>query len=175
MNWRPFYTFPRISGLPKMLLYAAMDLWLVRHGEAVPENVDLSRPLSAEGFRTVSNVASVLAGRMGILDLVAASGKLRARQTAEILAAAAGYPSDRIAETSALSPGASPDAFLEFLEERKDNGNMLCAGHLPSIANIASCLLSAGDPVRLVFNPGTVCMIRLSSIRRGVGELILLY
>ena len=158
-----------------MLKYAAMDLWLVRHGEAVPENVDPSRPLSAEGFRSISEVASVLACRMGNLELAAASGKRRARQTAEIMAAAAGYPSDRVAETATLSPGAAPEAFLEFLEEHKDKGNILCAGHLPSIAIIASFLLSAGDPVRLVFNPGTVCRIRLSSIRRGAGELILLY
>lgn len=158
-----------------MIRYAAMDLWLVRHGEAVPENVDPSRPLSAEGFRWISEVASVLACRIGNIDLVAASGKLRARQTAQILAASAGYPSDRIAETSALSPGASPEAFLEFLEEQKGNGTILCAGHLPSIAHIASCLLSAGDPVRLVFNPGTACLIRLSSIRRGAGELVFLY
>ena len=158
-----------------MLKYAAMDLWLVRHGEAVPENVDPSRPLSAEGFRSISEVASVLACRMGNLELAAASGKRRARQTAEIMAAAAGYPSDRIAETAALSPGASPEAFLEFLEEQKGKGNILCAGHLPSIALVASFLLSTGDPVRLVFNPGTVCRIRLSSIRRGAGELFFLY
>lgn len=152
-----------------------MDLWLVRHGEAVPENVDPSRPLSAEGIRSISKTASLLTGRIGPLDLVASSGKLRARQTAEIFAAAAGYPADRIVETAALSPGAAPGAFLHFLHEQEGKGNILCAGHLPSVALIASFLLSAGDPVKLAFGAGSVCHISLSSIRRGSGELILLF
>lgn len=150
------------------------DLWLVRHGEAVPEDVDPARPLTAEGSRAISAAAYVIAGRMGNPDLVAASGKRRARQTAEIFAAAAGYPGENIVETPALSPGASPEAFLSFLEEHKDKGTVLCAGHLPSIALFASFLLSSGDPIRLAFGPGTACHIRLSGIRRGAGELALL-
>jgi phosphohistidine phosphatase len=152
-----------------------MDLWLVRHGEAVPEAIDPSRPLSVEGARSISEAASTLAGRLGRLDLVAASGKLRARQTAEILAAAAGYPADRIIETKALSPGAAPEDFIAFLEDQEENRTVLCVGHLPSIARFASTLLSAGDPVKLVFEAGTACCVRLTAIRSGAGELILLY
>lgn len=151
-----------------------MDIWLVRHGEAVPEKVDPSRPLSAEGTRSISETASLLGGKIGALDLVASSGKRRARQTAEIFAAAAGYPANRIVETAALSPGAAPVAFLDFLKEQEGKGNILCAGHLPSVALIASFLLSAGDTIKLVFDAGSVCHIRLPSIQRGGGELILL-
>jgi len=150
-----------------------MDLWLVRHGEAVPASVDPTRPLSADGIRAVSAAASALSGKLGRLDLAASSGKLRARQTAEILCAAAGYPSDRLEETQALSPDAAPERFLAFLEEHKGKENILCVGHLPSIALIASSLLSAGDPVKLVFDAGSVCRIRLAAIRRGSGELLL--
>lgn len=150
-----------------------MDLWLVRHGEAVPESVDPGRPLSVEGIRSITAVASALSGKFERLDLAAASGKLRARQTAEILCVAAGYPADRIEETRALSPDAAPDGFLAFLEEHKEKENILCVGHLPSIALIASSLLSAGDPVKLVFGAGSVCRIRLAAIRRGAGELLL--
>lgn len=149
------------------------DLWLVRHGEAVPESLDPSRPLTAEGARAVSDAASLLAGRLGRLDLVAASTKRRARQTAEILAAAAGYPADKIVETAALSPSATPEAFLAFLEEQEGKESVLCAGHLPSIARFAAFFLSPGDPVNLVFGPGTACHIRLSALRRGAGELVL--
>lgn len=150
-----------------------MELWLVRHGEAVSASVDPARPLSANGIRAVSAAASALSGRLGRLDLAASSGKLRARQTAEILCAAAGYPSDRLEETQALSPDAAPERFLAFLEEHKGKENILCVGHLPSIALIASSLLSAGDPVKLVFDAGSVCRIRLAAIRRGSGELLL--
>lgn len=150
-----------------------MDLWLVRHGEAVPESVDSARPLSHDGIRTVSAAASALSGKLGRLDLAAFSGKLRARQTAEILCAAAGYPADRLEETPALLPDAASETFIAFLEEHRGKENILCVGHLPSIARIASSLLSAGDPVKLVFEAGSVCRIRLSAIRRGSGELLL--
>lgn len=150
-----------------------MDLWLARHGEAVPASLDLSRPLSAEGIRAVSAVAATIAEAMGRPHLVAASRKRRARQTAEILGAAAGYPDDRIEETNALSPEASPDEFLSFLDANGGGDCILCVGHLPSIARIASCFLSAREPIRLVFNPGSICRIRLASIAPGKGDLLL--
>jgi phosphohistidine phosphatase len=151
-----------------------MDLWLARHGDAVPPGVDPRRPLSEEGVRSVRAAASALSGKIGRLDLVAASGKLRALQTARIFCEAAGYPPDRIEETKALSPDADADSFLAFLTGCTGKENVLCVGHLPSIAIFASSLLSAGDPVRLVFGAGSVCRIRLDSLRRGAGELILL-
>ncbi|OGP77008.1 MAG: hypothetical protein A2Z13_03650 [Deltaproteobacteria bacterium RBG_16_64_85] len=149
-----------------------MDLWLVRHGEAVPKSVDPARPLSTDGIRSLSAAASALSGKIGRLDLVATSGKLRARQTAEIFCAAAGYPAGGIEETKALSPDATPEMFLAFIEEQGGRENILCVGHLPSIALIASALLSAGDPLRLVFGAGSVCGIRLDTIRRGAGKLL---
>lgn len=150
-----------------------MDLWLVRHGEAVHEREDPTRPLSPEGGRAVSAVAETLAGRMGTFDLVAASGKKRALQTALIFAESAKYPAGRIVETGALSPGATPETFLEFLAGCTGADRLLCVGHLPSIAAFASFFLSPGDPVQLAFGPGTVCRIRIEALRRGGGELLL--
>ncbi len=150
-----------------------MDLWLVRHGEAVSERVDPARPLSPEGARAVSAVAESLAGTMGSFDLVASSGKKRALQTAVIFAEAAKYPSGRVVETGALSPGAIPEAFLAFLAGCTGSDRLLCVGHLPSIASIASFFLSHGDPVQLAFRPGTVCRIRVEALRRAGGELLL--
>jgi len=150
-----------------------MDLWLVRHGEAVPEREDPARPLSPEGARAIRAIVESLAGKTGPFDLVAASGKKRAIQTAAIWAEAAGYPAVKIAETAALAPNATPEAFLGFLEDRGEEGRILCVGHLPSIAAIASFFLSDGDLVRLVFAPGTACRIRLEALRRGAGELLL--
>ncbi len=151
------------------------DLWLARHGDAVPADVDPERPLSAAGAAGVAAVADALSGRMGPFDLVASSGKRRARQTAEILVAAAGYPADRVVDTEALGPNAAVESFLDFLAACGSAGSVLCVGHLPSLADFASFFLAAGDPVRLAFGPGTVCRIRLNALRRGCGELILLF
>jgi phosphohistidine phosphatase len=154
---------------------ALMDLWLVRHGEAVSAQMNPARPLTPEGVRSVSAIAETLAGKMGSFDLVAASGKKRALETAAILAKATGYPVDRIAETAVLSPNATPEAFLAFLKGSGEAQRLLCVGHLPSIASIAAYLLSPGDPVQLAFDPGSVCRIRVGALRRGGGELLFFF
>ena len=150
-----------------------MDLWLVRHGEAVSAREDPARPLSPEGVRAVSETARFLAGKLGPIDLVAASGKRRALQTAAIFAEAAGYPAGRIVETEVLSPAAAPAAFVAFLGECGEAGRVLCVGHLPSIAGVASYFLSPDAAVPLVFAAGTVCRLRVETLRPGGGELLL--
>ena len=88
-----------------------MDLWLVRHGEAVPEREDPTRPLTPEGERAIREVVNAVSGMMGPLDFVAASGKKRAVQTAGIFAEAAGSVTVRSARSTsvqailAVSPG----------------------------------------------------------------------
>ena len=74
-----------------------MRLYLVQHGEAVPEDADPSRPLSETGNRDVARVAAFLATADIRVSRVLHSGKLRAGQTAELCAAklapgAAGRP-----------------------------------------------------------------------------------
>ncbi len=151
------------------------ELWLVRHGDAVPSDVDPERPLSPGGEAAIAAAAAARAGRMGTFDLVASSGKRRARQTAEILGAAAGYPADRVVDTETLGPNAPVDSFLGFLGTCAAAGSVLCVGHLPSLADFASYFLTDGDPPHLEFDAGTVCRIRVQALRRGGGQLILFY
>ena len=68
-----------------------MDVFLVQHGEAVSAEQDAQRPLSEAGRAATTTAARYLAARGNqFLDPPIAglwhSGKLRARQTAEILA-----------------------------------------------------------------------------------------
>jgi len=72
--------------VPKWWQKAALDIYLIQHAESVPEKEDPARPLSDEGKVTVEKVGA-LAARLGIKpDLIFHSERLRARQTAEILA-----------------------------------------------------------------------------------------
>ena len=61
-------------------------LYLVQHGEATKETEDPARPLTEHGRQEVVKVARALARvRLGV-SVIAHSGKLRARQTAELQA-----------------------------------------------------------------------------------------
>ena len=57
-----------------------MRLYLVQHGDAVPERLDPERPLSVAGRREVEAVGRLLAGAGARVAHVVHSGKLRAQQ-----------------------------------------------------------------------------------------------
>jgi len=69
-----------------------MELYLVRHGQAAARDGEVSRALTEHGAEVVEQVAA-FAARAGVkVDEVRHSGKLRAHQTAEILAKALAPP-----------------------------------------------------------------------------------
>ena len=63
-----------------------MKLYLVQHGLAQAKETDPDRPLTDEGKKDIDNLASFLQKAEINPDRVIHSGKLRARQTADILA-----------------------------------------------------------------------------------------
>lgn len=71
------------------------ELWLVRHGETDWNREQrlmgqLDIPLNAEGMRQAAELAAELTGQ--VFDALFSSDQLRARQTAEVLAAALNLP-----------------------------------------------------------------------------------
>ena len=65
-----------------------MKLYLAQHGEACAKDIDPERPLTDQGRDDIERLAAFLA-RAGIqVERVIDSGKLRAAQTADLLAAA---------------------------------------------------------------------------------------
>ena len=61
-----------------------MHLYLVHHGDAVGPEIDPRRPLSERGREAIERLAVAAAARGARPAVVWHSGKLRARQTAEI-------------------------------------------------------------------------------------------
>ncbi|MCK7508661.1 MAG: histidine phosphatase family protein [Desulfobacterales bacterium] len=80
-----------------------MDLYLVQHAEAKKEDEDPARPLSDKGVADITGVAQAALPLLHAIDTVFHSGKLRARQTAEILARHV-EPAGGIRETDGLAP-----------------------------------------------------------------------
>ena len=141
-----------------------MELYLMQHGTCFSKDVHPEQPLSPVGREQVEMSAEA-ARRLGLaFDLVCTSPKLRARETAEIMAQAMNYPVDRILETEALKPTTPPDQTLAFLAENGRKQAVLLAGHLPNLAEVAAALLSSGGKVRLQFENGGLCRLDLPMV-----------
>jgi phosphohistidine phosphatase len=136
-----------------------MRLYLVQHGNAVPEQLDPERPLSAAGRREIEAVARLLAGTGTRAVRVAHSGKLRAQQTAELLVTA-------LAPGTApeIMPGLNPNEPVEPMARTIADwtSDVMLVGHLPFMGKLVARLV-AGDERKPVaaFVPGTVvCLER---------------
>jgi phosphohistidine phosphatase len=131
-----------------------MRLYLVQHGEAVPEEIDPARPLNDGGRADVRRMAAFLAQGGVRPDRIWHSGKRRAEQTAEILAQALALASPPEARAG-LSPKDPTEGIARALGAR--NQAVMLVGHLPFMARLASRLVVGRDDAGVVaFQPGSV-------------------
>lgn len=115
----------------------------MQHGEAVPADEDPDRPLTDQGRVSVGLVSGHAAACGVRIDRVLHSGKLRAEQTAGILAAALGSaPAER---RRGLAPNDEVEPMAAWLAGLGESGAVAIVGHLPFLDRLASLLVS-GDP-----------------------------
>jgi phosphohistidine phosphatase len=127
-----------------------MWLYLIQHGEAVAKEENRERPLSTVGREEVEKVAEfAVRNCCGIAPTTSIrhSGKLRARQTAELLAATLHLRQAEAAD--GLQPLDDPALWGKRLREM--TSDLALVGHLPHLSELASLLLcgeGAGEIVR---------------------------
>jgi phosphohistidine phosphatase len=135
-----------------------MDFFLVRHGEARLDREDSRRPLSARGRRQVEKIARAAAAKEIDVAEILHSGKLRAQETAEILAEFLS-PARQIREISGLSP--EDDPFVLKAELETAGASLMLVGHLPHLSRLTALLL-AGDSEKKVADFTTATMVCLA-------------
>ncbi|WP_027713803.1 histidine phosphatase family protein [Desulfuromonas sp. TF] len=151
-----------------------MELYLMQHGRAVPEEENPEQPLSREGVAQIQATAAAMK-RMGIaFDVIVCSPKKRSRQSAALVAEGVNYPYSDIVETETVKATAPPDEAVSFLRGFGREKRVLVAGHLPSLARIASLLLGGDTSVRVRFENGGLCRIDAAELKPGEGELVFL-
>jgi phosphohistidine phosphatase len=144
----------------------APQLWLLRHGEAVPHEskADSDRELTARGERQALAAGSGLA-RLGIeFTACYTSPKVRARDTARLACEALNIAPEQV---ESLADGFERDDALELLLAHDDDARVLIVGHEPSFSQVVYDLTGA----RIDFKKGGVAAVR---IERKHGELIVL-
>ena len=86
-----------------------MRVFLVHHGDAVGPEVDPRRPLSSHGRDAVERLAALAAEKGAQPSVVWHSGKLRAKQTAEIFWRACNALAELSASRDLLSSSATAE------------------------------------------------------------------
>ena len=144
----------------------AQQLWLLRHGEAVPHESkpDHERELTARGERQSAAAGAALA-RLGVeFAAIYTSPKVRAVQTAKLAAEALNVEPE---EETLLSEDFERADALELLGRHDEDARVLVVGHDPAFAQVVYDLTGA----RVDFKKGAVTAVKLSGAR---AELLVL-
>ncbi len=146
-----------------------MELYLVRHANAVKREAwvprrDKSRPLTKNGARKMRRIARGMRA-LGIrADLILSSPFLRARETAEIIAAELEIPALEL--TRHLEPAADVNRLCAFLGRRTESAeSVVLVGHEPGLSSLVGLLL--GGKGTAVMKKGGLCKLRVGRLHCG--------
>jgi phosphohistidine phosphatase len=145
----------------------APQLWLLRHGEAVPHDSkpDAHRELTARGERQAIAAGAALA-RLGVeFAACYTSPKVRARDTARLACEALNVEPQ---EADVLADGFDADDAWELLLAHGEDDRILAVGHNPSFEQVVHDLTGG----RVDFKKGGVVTVRM--IRTGSELLVAL-
>lgn len=135
-----------------------MRLYLVQHADAMLKEEDPSRPLSGKGWKDIGNVTEYAQKHLHIqVAQIIHSGKLRARQTAEVLAQHL-QPVKDVSVSKDLEALANPMIWKKRLAETTED--TMLVGHLPHLQKLTSYLLTDDENKQVVTfrNAGIVCL-----------------
>jgi phosphohistidine phosphatase len=148
-----------------------MNIYLLRHGIAVSAEEsapDGERPLTAKGIKRMRKAARGMR-RLGVdFDAVLTSPLARARQTADIVAAALGLES-HLTVVEALQPNCSVDELLAGLSDYQHCKHLLLVGHEPLLSGTAAFLVTGKKTAALeiALKKGGLCHIEIDSLPPG--------
>ncbi len=132
-----------------------MKLYLMQHALAYSAEEDRERPLSPPGISQAKATARGIK-RLGLeFDLIVASPKRRAHQTAALIAESVRFPYSDILTTEAALPDQAPQVLFELLQKEAPGSRILVVGHQPQMAKVANALLQGGTV--LIENAGLSC------------------
>ncbi len=139
-----------------------LDLYLVQHAEAKTKEEDPERSLTNEGRKAIEAVAAHCA-TLGIkMESIYHSGKLRAQQTAEVLARHLNAM-EKVRAQPGLDPLDDVKPTQEWLARQSQQGVSAIAivGHLPFLEKLASVLITRDEQAGVVAvrNAGVVKLI----------------
>jgi len=150
-----------------------MRLLIVRHAIAVPHGTpevpEDERPLTPRGEKRFRVAAKGLARICRRPDVLLSSPLVRARQTADIAAAAWGKV--EVTEADALA-GGSFERIATAVEKYADQKLVAIFGHEPDVSMVVSRLLGTSASERLTFKKGGAALLDVPGKMADGGALV---
>lgn len=141
-----------------------MNLLIIRHADAGDREAfaprgkpDSQRPLSRDGIRKMRAIARGLKRTAPPVDLLVSSTLVRARQTADIVAAAFGKV--RRARRAEFAPDAPTESAVAWLRARRER-SIAVVGHEPHLSLLIAHLCAAGR-VFTGLKKGGACLLEI--------------
>jgi phosphohistidine phosphatase len=133
-----------------------MKVYLIQHGLALPKDKDPERTLSVQGEAQTRRTAEYLMSRSINVDAIWHSTKLRAVQTAKIIAEVLAY--GKIQARDDMNPLDNVEKFPE--EILASNKDIMIIGHLPFLQKLAGHLLTGSEESEIIAfkNSGVVSL-----------------
>ena len=146
-----------------------MLIYLIQHADALSDEENPARPLSEAGMRDIGKVAAYLSRLDVRVNQILYSKKLRARQTAEVIAKNLTLSSDKEwAESDGLLPLDGPSVWDDRLKYLPDD--LMLVGHMPHLGKLAGLLL-CGDADRNIISFQTACVVCLERDEKAIWSL----
>ena len=159
----------------------AMRLYFVRHGQAVEpqdwQGAEAARPLTPEGAAQMRLAAQGIASLIGSgskhgvsddaserITHIYSSSFVRARQTADLVAAALGLPAASVEERTELASGCDLGQMAPLIVGNPNVDGLIFVGHEPDLSRIIGALI-ASDPhaiAHVEMKKGACCRVDLS-------------
>ena len=143
-----------------------MNLLVIRHARAESAKRfaqtcadDDLRPLTADGAERMRLGAAGLHRLVPDLDLLATSPQVRARQTADIVAAE--YGLSNLVVLDELRSGRPPAEFIDWLQETGARETIAIVGHDSHVSDLVSALLTGKKRNIVEIKKGAAVMLEL--------------
>ena len=149
-----------------------MKIYLIQHGEAKSEVEDPERSLTSKGEKEVMSVSRITFALDIRPSKLYHSGKMRAKQTAEIIATTLKIPDLNVQSVQGLNPHDDIRPWVERISKEKED--LMIVGHLPFLEKLNSFLLCGDENSKLVlFRYGAIVCLDQKENKRWAVHWIL--
>lgn len=139
-------------------------IFLLQHGEAVDKKVDIERPLTDSGRTIISQMGNFLFSRNIKIDVIWHSPKLRAKETAEIMASCLQLDKLLLYEYKELEPEEPVKRIVRLIQQAEEQ-NIMLVGHLPHLSQLAGLLLTGDEKKEVIaIEKGSIVCLNYQNI-----------